>query len=67
LCIRWNNEVTLFGRPLFDYENSDYWTVDPLSGKVERPRKFGLRLSLEEFEDEMLREQRLGEHSRFVD
>ena len=37
LCIRWKQEVTLFGRPLFDYENSDYWTVDPLTGYVEMP------------------------------
>jgi len=67
LCIRWMNEVTLFGRPLFDYENSDYWTVDALTGKVEMPRKFGLRLDLDDFEEEMLKKQRLDEHSRFVD
>lgn len=47
-CIRWNDEDTLFGRPLFDYENTDYWIVDPLTGKVRRPRKFGNRESFAE-------------------
>ena len=43
LCIRWKDEDTLFGRPLFDYENIDYWTLDPLTGQVDQPRKFGHR------------------------
>jgi hypothetical protein len=43
LCIRWKDEDTLFGRPLFPYENVDYWMVDPFSGKLSRPRKFGIR------------------------
>jgi hypothetical protein len=43
LCVRWNNEDTLLGRPLFDYENIDYWIVDPETGKFQRPRKFGHR------------------------
>lgn len=43
LCIRWNGDDTLFGRPLFDYENVDYWTLDPATGQIEQPRKFGRR------------------------
>jgi hypothetical protein len=43
LCVRWNGEDTLFGRPLFPYENVDYWCVDPATGKVFRPRSFGFR------------------------
>jgi hypothetical protein len=43
LCVRWNDEDTLFGRPLFEYENVDYWVVDPFTGKFARPRKFGHR------------------------
>lgn len=43
LCVRWNGEDTLFGRPLFEYENIDYWTVDPINGRFFRPRKFGFR------------------------
>jgi hypothetical protein len=42
-CVRWNDEDTLFGRPLFDYENTDYWIVDPLHGKFYEPRKYGHR------------------------
>ena len=48
LCVRWNGEDTLFGRVLFDYENVDYWTVDPDSGKLFRPRKFGVRSGAED-------------------
>jgi hypothetical protein len=44
LCVRWEGQDTLFGRPLFDYENIDYWIVDPYSCKFSRPRKFGNRL-----------------------
>jgi hypothetical protein len=43
LCVRWKGKDTLFGRPLFDYENTDYWIVDPFSGRLSRPRKFGDR------------------------
>jgi hypothetical protein len=43
LCVRWKGVDTLFGRQLFDYENTDYWSVDPLTGKLEQPRKFGRR------------------------
>src|SRR5262249_21156372 len=39
LCVRWKNEDTLFGRPLFPYENTDYWSVDPLAQRYHRPRK----------------------------
>jgi hypothetical protein len=28
---------------LFDYENIDYWIVDPQAGNFRRPRKFGYR------------------------
>ncbi len=50
--VRWNDEDTLFGRPLFDYENIDYWTVDPLSRKFQRPRNFGNRYLAAAAEDE---------------
>lgn len=43
LCVRWEGRDTLFGRPLFAYENTDYWIVDPFSGRFLRPRKFGHR------------------------
>jgi len=45
LCVKWGTpaKVTLFGRPLFDYENCDYWVVDPISEFFTRPRKFGHR------------------------
>jgi hypothetical protein len=43
ICVRWNGEDTLFGRQLFEYENTDYWIIDPFSGKFMRPRKFGRR------------------------
>ena len=32
---------TLFGRGLFEYENSDFWTIDPDSGDISAPRMFG--------------------------
>jgi hypothetical protein len=41
--VRWNGDDTLFGRPLFDYENIDFWSVDPFSGQLTPPRKFGRR------------------------
>lgn len=43
LCVKWKGVDTLFGRPLFDYENTDYWSVDPLTGQLDQPRKFGHR------------------------
>ena len=43
ICIKWKGEDTLFGRPLFDYENIDYWSLDPMTGQVHEPRKFGHR------------------------
>ena len=43
LCVPWRGADTLFGRPLFDYENTDYWVLDPRSGEIRRPRKFGVR------------------------
>jgi hypothetical protein len=45
LCVRWKGEDTLFGRPLFDYENTDYWIVEPHAGQFYRPRKFGHRIA----------------------
>jgi hypothetical protein len=49
-CVRWKHEDTLFGRRLFDYENTDYWIYDPGSSRFLKPRKFGYR-ELEEVED----------------
>jgi hypothetical protein len=43
LCVRWKDEDTLLGRRLFDYENTDYWIVDPMTLKFRTPRKFGHR------------------------
>lgn len=45
LCVLWGTppKVTLFGRPLFDYENCDHWIVEPTTGAFSRPRKFGRR------------------------
>jgi hypothetical protein len=51
LCVRWNDTDTLLGRPLFEYENTDYWIVDPFSGKFQRPRKFGYRARMNELEE----------------
>jgi hypothetical protein len=45
LCVRWQGQDTLLGRPLFKYENTDYWIVDPFTGKFNIPRKFGYRVS----------------------
>ena len=36
-CVPWNGSLTLFGRPLFDYENCDYWSIDPENGIIEPP------------------------------
>jgi hypothetical protein len=43
LCVRWGDEDTLFGRPLFGYENTDYWIVEPFTGRILMPRKYGHR------------------------
>ena len=44
LCVNWGDQgVTLFGRSLFDYENTDYWIIDPDTLQFEPPRKFGHR------------------------
>jgi hypothetical protein len=47
LCVKWQNEDTLFGRPLFGYENTDYWIIDPYTGRIQKPRKFGYRNAIE--------------------
>jgi|SRR5579862_9000012 len=52
LCVRWKNQDTLFGRPLFHYENIDYWTIDPMTRKFQRPRNFGYRPAADTAEDE---------------
>ncbi len=41
-CVAWGPQKThhLFGRPLFEYENCDFWTVDPDSGEICAPRHF---------------------------
>lgn len=44
LCVQWEGQDTLLGRPLFEYENTDYWIVDPFTGRFYMPRKFGHRL-----------------------
>ncbi len=43
-CVKWGSENKrhLFGRALFDYENCDYWTIDPDTGKVEAPQHFAI-------------------------
>jgi len=45
LCVLWgpDRRPTLFGRYLFDYENCDYWIIDPDTGNISTPRKFGFR------------------------
>ena len=48
LCVRWKNEDTLLGRRLFNYENTDYWILDPATLRFQRPRKFGHRFTQEE-------------------
>lgn len=52
LCVRWGKEDTLFGRPLFAYENTDYWIVEPFERRFLRPRKFGHRVGLDDGEEE---------------
>lgn len=51
LAVRWTIKggagpqvvPTVLGRPLFDYENVDYWTLDPDTFHASRPRSFGHR------------------------
>jgi hypothetical protein len=38
-----NRAPTILGRPLFDYENVDYWVLNPDTFDTERPRAFGYR------------------------
>lgn len=42
-CVKWKGTDTLLGRLLFDYENVDYWSIDPYTGEIFLPRKFGHR------------------------
>jgi hypothetical protein len=44
LCVFWGPDKTphLFGRPLFDYEHCDFWSMDPDSGAIHPPRHFQL-------------------------
>ena len=39
-CVLWGdqNQPHLFGRPLFDYENCDFWSIAPDSGTIQPPR-----------------------------
>jgi hypothetical protein len=43
-CVKWGSDERpyLFGRQLADYENCDYWTIDPASGRISPPRHFRL-------------------------
>lgn len=43
-CVEWgdDSERHVFGRKLYDYENCDYWTVNPWSGAISAPRHFNL-------------------------
>ena len=47
LGVKWNvdgeEQVTIMGRKVFDYENTDNHTIDPDSFQILRPRSFGLR------------------------
>lgn len=42
LCVLWGDEPRphLYGRPLFSYENCDYWIIDPDNGRILKPRNF---------------------------
>jgi hypothetical protein len=52
LCVRWKGKDTLFGRPLFAYENTDYLIVDPSTGEFLPSRNFGRRTETAEATDE---------------
>lgn len=40
MCVLWGNpkKPTLYGRPLLDYENCDYWSIDPDDGTITAPK-----------------------------
>lgn len=42
LCVSWGEgkRPYLFGRPLFEYENCDFWIIDPDSSQISPPRHF---------------------------
>jgi hypothetical protein len=40
-CVRWRGELTIYGRPLFDYESVDYRILDPMTGVIKMPPPFG--------------------------
>lgn len=42
-CVPWGtpSAKTLFGRRLFDYENCDYWSIDPITGIISPPDPIG--------------------------
>jgi hypothetical protein len=41
--VRWKDEATIYGRPLFGYERVDYWSIDPFSGQIFSPPPVGNR------------------------
>jgi hypothetical protein len=47
LCVIWGigRKLHLFGRPLFEYERCDFWTIDPDSGEIHPPRHFRLDIN----------------------
>ena len=44
-CVPWGTppQKTIFGRKLFDYENCDYWSLDPFTGVISPPDPIGPR------------------------
>lgn len=44
-CVPWGEPktMTLFGRKLFNYENCDYWSIDPETGLISPPAPIGRR------------------------
>lgn len=40
-CVRWKDQDTVFGRPLFQYENVDYRVINPMNGAITMPPPFG--------------------------
>ena len=41
--VRWKGQDTLFGRPLFEYENTDFFSIEAETLKRFPPRKYGAR------------------------
>jgi hypothetical protein len=41
--VTWNGQDTLFGRPLFEYESVDYWSLDPVRQVIRTPKPIGAR------------------------